>query len=342
MKSRGISTVIATILMLMITLALSGAAYLYISGALTSKTASAFEIIDEINGNVTIRNSGTETITSMKATLNGDPVSIAVVPHTLGLVGYWSINENAGTKVRDSSEIGNTGITRKREVGSNAITECSDPPPSGCPQWVDGRFAKALKFHKDPNVDNYVEVRYRPHLPIVSMTVEAWVNGDTGSFSRIVSQYTDFYLNTHNFLVDLRNPSLAREASWSDCGGIDRDIWNHLVAIFDDSQDKIKIYKNGVLCDEENAPGQINGWDLSVVYVGSAAADHWSTFDGTIDEVAIYNRALSEDEIKSRYSGLVLPGQPATVKPLISLEKGRHTLRLCTSSMCNTAILTVM
>ncbi|MBU5537116.1 MAG: LamG domain-containing protein [Candidatus Aenigmarchaeota archaeon] len=66
-----------------------------------------------------------------------------------------------------------------------------------------------------------------------------------------------------------------------------------------------------------------------------------SPFSGIIDEVRIYNRALSESEIKQLHSGLVSPGQTATIKPLISLSKGTHTLRLCTSSMCSTAILTV-
>lgn len=43
---KGISTVIATLLMLLITIALSGLAYMYISGVFTAKTAKTIDIID--------------------------------------------------------------------------------------------------------------------------------------------------------------------------------------------------------------------------------------------------------------------------------------------------------
>ncbi|MBU5537497.1 MAG: hypothetical protein KQA38_02955, partial [Candidatus Aenigmarchaeota archaeon] len=74
-----------------------GTAYLYISGTFTSKTATTFEIIESVNDTVTIRNSGTESITNIKATLDGGDVNIAVVPNIPGMVAYWSFNEGSGT-----------------------------------------------------------------------------------------------------------------------------------------------------------------------------------------------------------------------------------------------------
>lgn len=87
---------------------------------------------------------------------------------------------------------------------------------------------------------------------------------------------------------------------------------------------------------------------LTIGWANAGVSAFHSPFDGIIDEVAIYNKALSESEIKQLHSGkqlhsvLVSPGQLATIKPLTELSKGTHTLRLCTSSMCNTALLTIV
>ena len=63
---KGVSAVIATILMLMITIALAGIAYMYISGIFTSKTATGIEVVDTYcaggNATITIRNIGTTSM----------------------------------------------------------------------------------------------------------------------------------------------------------------------------------------------------------------------------------------------------------------------------------------
>lgn len=79
---KAISTVIASILMLMIVIALGGTAYLYISGTFTGKTATTFEVIDAIGSTVAIRNSGTETINQLEATLDGSSVDLTM-PNSL-------------------------------------------------------------------------------------------------------------------------------------------------------------------------------------------------------------------------------------------------------------------
>lgn len=62
---KGISEIIATILMLMITLAISGTAYIFISGALTQKTR-ALNLVDafctETSGTIAVRNDGPDVI----------------------------------------------------------------------------------------------------------------------------------------------------------------------------------------------------------------------------------------------------------------------------------------
>ncbi len=69
---KGISTVIATILMLMITIALSGTAYLYISGAFTQQTAAVIDVLDAVCSGAaittTVVNQGTAPISAVTVT----------------------------------------------------------------------------------------------------------------------------------------------------------------------------------------------------------------------------------------------------------------------------------
>lgn len=84
---KAISTVIASILMLMIVIALGGTTYLFISGTLTGKTSTTFELLDSINDTVIIRNSGAEPIKSMTVTL-GDSTTTTIFDLNNNLVGY--------------------------------------------------------------------------------------------------------------------------------------------------------------------------------------------------------------------------------------------------------------
>ncbi|MCP4542734.1 MAG: DUF11 domain-containing protein [Chloroflexi bacterium] len=95
------------------------------------------------------------------------------------------------------------------------------------------------------------------------------------------------------------------------------DLWYHLVVVgrqTDPSKTEITVYRNGeVLWQHElnavagNMSGR--GWALGQEWDGDNESDF---FYGAIDEVSIYNRALSASEV------LALYGPPVTVYPVIS------------------------
>jgi len=75
---KGVSAVIATVLMLAIVIALAGTAWMFMSGVFTATTANSFSIVDSYQDTVTIRNDGTDPITSLTATVDGINVNILV------------------------------------------------------------------------------------------------------------------------------------------------------------------------------------------------------------------------------------------------------------------------
>jgi hypothetical protein len=95
-------------------------------------------------------------------------------------------------------------------------------------------------------------------------------------------------------------------------GSVVADKWFHIVGVWDGSQ--LWLYVNGVRYGPVRTIGQVgNNYD---VLVGQcqlfSAGNYWN---GTIDDICIYNRALSEKEILDMYSG-----------PELLMEKGNFKL----------------
>ncbi|MEM5814143.1 MAG: LamG-like jellyroll fold domain-containing protein, partial [Candidatus Aenigmatarchaeota archaeon] len=301
MEIKGISTVIASVLMLMIVIALAGTAYLYISGTFTSKTATTFEIIESVNDTVTIRNSGTEAITNIKATLDGGDVNIAVVPNIQGLVGYWSFNEGSGSTTADNSGNGNVGTLFNN------------------PTWVDGKFGKALSFDGS---NDYVEVPDSQSLRISSYSVAVWIKPqvDDDYWTGIVGKPGR---NFNIWLGESNDPNggyihhrfHSTGGGWNDgCPDTDRNAikmntWNFVVITNDGINCKTYVFNTETYQVSGTVSGNLVVDNTNLQIGRNLDGGNGNYFSGIIDEVRIYNRALSESEIKQLHSGLVSPGQ---------------------------------
>ncbi|MBI4010442.1 MAG: LamG domain-containing protein [Candidatus Aenigmarchaeota archaeon] len=322
--SKAISTVIGTLLMLVITIGLFGFSYSYIYGVFTSKTSETFSVVDSLNDAVTISNDGTSVIINIKATLDGNSVPIAVVPNIQGLVGYWSFNEGSGTITNDNSGNKNIGTLR--------------PSCPNCPAWVKDIFNNALDFD---GVDDDVAITQSSsiNLPDSAFSIAVWIKPDAVTTQTIIQKGTTDA--NEEFILAIINPG-ALYFDWgnnpyrqSSNNVVTANEWQFLVGVYDGGNTG-RIFRNAVQLTpaaQGNAAHNTGTFDLQI------ATGRVTRFSGIIDEIGIYNRALSDSEITQLYSGLVIPGQLATVKPLATLTSGKHTLRLCTSSMCNTAVL---
>jgi hypothetical protein len=85
--------------------------------------------------------------------------------------------------------------------------------------------------------------------------------------------------------------------------------WTHVTMVHDGAKDI--IYFNGVKVNEKNAPGALDKTRYPLG-IGYDPIDNGSFFDGALDEVQIYNRALSDAEIAALYAAQstapVIPG----------------------------------
>jgi hypothetical protein len=219
----------------------------------------------------------------------------AYVP-TDGLVGWWPFNGNAN----DESGNGNDGVV-------NGATLAADR---------NGVSNAAYSFDGTSSVIN---VPSSQSLNIAdSITISAWLlranpqnNDGEGIFgpSNFLPDSPGFYLRIINQKADLGISSPYTEGFSNQ--SILGENWYHLVAIYDNST--ITIYINGILDNiSQVGPGNLDQWtssgDLTIgkeAYEGAPEIYH--QFNGSLDDIAIYNRALTEQEIQNLYAGSTPP-----------------------------------
>jgi hypothetical protein len=219
-----------------------------------------------------------------------------------GLVGYWKFNEGSGTVALDSSKNDNYGILH----GAT---------------WTSGKVRYALKFD---GVDDYVEVPILYSSSPSSLTVSAWINSTLSDIGYIVYHGDDGEFLLHNGERIFENGTGGRYPNIASFSGkladgywynvysapMTSNVWHHLVGVWIKGV-SLKIYVDGVLAGENTAIPNHYLFDPNPPYLPSigvysrAMREPETFFDGTIDEVRIYNRALSVEEVEALYANLL-------------------------------------
>jgi len=232
------------------------------------------------------------------------------------LVGYWSFDEGSGTTAYDWSGHGNNGTLY------NGSAVCAG---GNCPNWVDGKFDKALSFD---GVDDYVDTPLLQNQ-VTEYTEEAWIKATSGATGDLIIIYDRGITATNGKSLTLYLSSAGHfgATDGSLCFGVDSEKiwvgvyspgynlkdgkWHHIVGVFKStagqpvSPSNFKLYIDGKDAGATATPTQIGSVTSPVTgyehtLIGrSVAWDQW--FNGIIDEVRIYNRALSDEEIKALY-----------------------------------------
>ena len=208
-------------------------------------------------------------------------------PNNLGLVGYWSFNEGTGTRATDFSGNGRTG-TLQNQAG-----------------WVSGKRGKALRFDGDGDYVTMGDVNAFDGL--AAITVSAWVKSTNGvnDFPSFAGKSSCGAGENGPFLLFLASDSgsgpatFAITASGGDLGAdgttdVDDGNWHFIVGRYDGSL--VSVWVDGTKEGENSASGALVSTG-NAFEIGGNCNSNWKYYNGIIDEVRIYSRALGPTEI---------------------------------------------
>lgn len=212
-----------------------------------------------------------------------------------GLVGYWKFDEGSGTKVLDSS--GNSNI--------GTITGAT---------WASGKLGKALNFN---GVNDYVAYSSNdvPNSFFTSgFTISAWIkpNSIGETQGRILDRTTSTGINDgFSYRVSSTDNCLQLSVAggtniYSDIGSITFGEWQHVLVTVA-SNALVTHYINGIVSGTPGLTSSLSGIDTTNYLCignrgGVSTCNTDRSFDGLIDDVRIYNRALSAGEVQRLYN----------------------------------------
>ena len=215
---------------------------------------------------------------TLKITLDTEP----------NLAAWWKLDETSGTTAADSSRYGHKGTLK----GGLSFNKDS----------ADGRTGKALKLDGE---DNIIEIMgYKGISGTRPRTITAWIK-TTSSRGNLISWGTEDFGQMWIFGhirgrigVTPHGGYLYMNEQTND------DEWHHVAVVVQEAElpnlyDDVRLYKDGTPAEIHDI-GLLDLWPIETgnelnVTIGRG-------FKGLIDDVRIYDRPLSEDEINAIYT----------------------------------------
>ena len=199
-----------------------------------------------------------------------------------GLVAAYSLDEGSGTSVADASGNGNAGTI------SGAIWTSS------------GKYGNALAFRADDSAR--VTIPNSGSLQLTTgMTLEAWVNPSAaGNVWRDVMMKgnDNYYLESSSSRASKPVAGMvigSTHVSANGTAALAQNTFTHLAATYDGTA--IRLFVNGTEVSSRAASGSIVT-STSPLQIGSDST-FGQYFDGTIDEIRVYNAALTQSQIQT-------------------------------------------
>jgi hypothetical protein len=209
---------------------------------------------------------------------------------TEGLVGWWKFDETEGNIAYDSSGNGNDGNL------------------TNGPAWVEGKIGRALSFD---GVDDYVNLGNKQEITLTkNMSLSIWLKptafgmrrnpynkawGGTGTFTLEVDGTLNYFYGITGGDTGTINVSYA---AYNPTQLLLLNEWVHVILVRNLDSMKVSCFVRGILSSESTAL-----FAEAVAGSGNASfgSGYENNFEGLLDDIRIYDRALSAVEVKALY-----------------------------------------
>ena len=247
-----------------------------------------------ISWNTATASNGSHNLTAIARDTSHNSATSAVVPVTVnnttagppasGLIGYWNFDEGSGSIAHDTSGGGHNG----------AVNGAA---------WTTGKINTGLRFNGTTNSV------ITPAIALgAAFSISTWVNPSVTpqiGYVRIAETYyaTGFYLGTDTTGTKYKLIVNGGAGVTGSCGygcaegGTITSGWHLVTATFDGATARLYV-DNAIVGSDTFAPSTASlPLNIGVAYTGSGYG-----WNGTIDEVRLYNRALTAAEVNAIFS----------------------------------------
>lgn len=233
--------------------------------------------------------------------------SFGAVDLESNLIGHWKFDEGSGNTAYNSASSQYNG---KLDNG---------------PVWVNGKFGKALYF--DSNDDAVEIIDSADIAEGTAITVSVWMKSlELNTHREIITkhkydnsqwQWRLDQLSSNRLSFSVQDSKIVSAESDS-VNLIDDKGWHHLAGVYDGSA--VYLYVDGISVDSSPPPltGKIADYKhhicIGSAWAGSSCgATSVDNFYGYLDDVRIYDRAFSAEEVKELFSSTPPPA-PSVVE----------------------------
>jgi len=229
---------------------------------------------------------------------------------TNGLVGHWRLDETSGT-FADSSVNNNVGTQ------SGGVTYAQP-----------GVIGNAVGFNDD--LDQRIQVPHHASLtPTEDMTVSFWVNPNEdwgnlgGSVWRLIDKRASANNSDPGWVINANgwfggviilafSNGVEAQYGYSSYDDWTTGSWYHVVIVYEQNgtSPSITFYRNGEFSNTDTVTGPFTpNWGSSGLRIGGG---YWDDgLNGLMDDVRIYNRALTAEDVAALYAGSIQVCKPA-------------------------------
>ena len=240
-----------------------------------------------------------------------------------GLVGWYPFNGNAN----DESGNGNNGTVNGALLSTDRFSQSN----------------KAYSFGGNQQGIIINQNIFNLGSGNISFSISLWLLSDlnNNSTGEVINNRVDAGGTNYNFRFNLNNnstqpsyrmlsyinPNIAQSNSASNI--LNNQVWNHIVLVGDINQNQMRIYRDGLLIATSTnilSPNLSN--PTKIGYMSNLDP----SFKGIIDDIGIWNRALSQEEISALYN-VVNCSSNTTVSPQTnSIQTGNTANFIATTS----------
>ena len=165
-----------------------------------------------------------------------------------------------------------------------------------------------------------------------SFSIVTWVNCDTLRWQGLVARGAGYSTNGQGWILRIKNTGALEfqitngtNGEVSDVNGainVCDSIWHQVVVVVDRTNNNMTLWRDGIYEDEDVPLG--GDYDSGDIVIGKYGNVAQNNFTGTLDDVMIFNRSLSADEIKALYANTT---SKYVTNNFTSLTEGSHSFK---------------